>query len=292
MRQPMVNVVYVDRPFQKIYVDFLEPYVRSKSGNSYIFIVLDHLSKYVLLKPMSKATTKTVIKFLTTEVFHKFGVPETIMSDNGKQFVGKDFANFLEAYGVTHFKTGLYSPQANQSERVNQSILAAVRSYLEEDQRDWDANLSSIECALRSSIHSSIGMTPYFALFGVNMVTHGSVYRLARQLTSMKDPEFSAIPKANQLELVREEVRKNLEKSYRNRARKYNTRTREVKFYVGQEVYRRNHQLSDFSKNINAKLTKKYLKCRIVKPIGRCLHEIEDLKGKSLGVYHAKDLKQ
>ncbi|XP_075162837.1 uncharacterized protein LOC142235467 [Haematobia irritans] len=124
------------------------------------------------------------------------------------------------------------------------------------------------------------------------MVTHGSVYRLARKLDSMKDPEFSALPKSTKLELVRQEVGKRLEKSYRDRARKYNIRARKIKFFPGQEVYRRNHQLSDFSKNINAKLNRKYLKCRIVRAVGKCLYEIEDLKGKPLGVYHAKDLKQ
>lgn len=292
MQQPMGPEYKIDKPFQKIYVDFLGPYVRSKAGNSYIFIVLDHVTKFVLLKPMSKATSRNVIKFLTGEVFHKFGVPEIVMSDNGKQFVGKDFSNFLDVHGVIHYKTGLYSPQANASERVNQSILAAIRSYLDGDQREWDQNLSAIECALRSSVHSSIGMTPYFALFGTNMVTHGSVYRLAKQLSSMRDPEFNALPKATHLELVREEIRKNLEKSYKERSTKYNTRAREVKFYPGQEVFHRNHQLSDFGKNINAKLCQKYLKCRIVRAIGRSLYEIENLNGKPIGVYHARDLKQ
>lgn len=291
MQQPMEANVSFERPFQKVYVDFLGPYVRSKANNSYIFIVLDHFTKYVLLKPMSKATSRNVIKFLMDDVFHKFGVPEVLMSDNGQQFVGKDFTNFLESYGVKQFKTGVYSPQANQSERVNQSILSAIRSYLKDDQRDWDQNLSSIECALRSSVHSSIGMTPYFALFGTNMVTHGSVYRLAKQLECMSDPDFSALPKSSKLELVRNEVKKNLQKSYLDRSRKYNIRTRKVRFLPGQEVYHRNHQSSDFSKNINAKLCKKFVKCRIVRAVGNVLYEIEDLKGKSLGVYHVRDLK-
>lgn len=292
MQQPMRENIPFERPFQKVYIDFLGPYVRSRCNNSYIFIVLDHITKFVLLKPLAKATSKHVIKFLMDEVFHKFGVPEILMSDNGQQFVGKDFSNFLAAYGVKHFRTGLYAPQANQSERVNQSILSAIRSYLKDDQRDWDQNLSAIECALRSAVHSSTGMSPYFALFGNNMITHGSVYRLARQLEELNDPEFSALPKSLKIDLIRNEVKKNLERSYNDRARKYNIRARKVKFVPGQEIYYRNRQLSDFSKNINAKLCKKFVKCRIVRAVGNCLYEIEDLKGKSLGVYHVRDLKQ
>ncbi|XP_061396726.1 uncharacterized protein LOC133332344 [Musca vetustissima] len=32
--------------------------------------------------------------------------------------------------------------------------------------------------------------------------------------------------------------------------------------------------------------------CRIVKPVGKCLYEVEDLKGHPIGIFHAKDLKQ
>lgn len=60
----MGNEVVTQRPFQKIYIDFLGPYPRTKSGKAYIFIVLDHKTKYVLLKSMIKATVTQVTKFL------------------------------------------------------------------------------------------------------------------------------------------------------------------------------------------------------------------------------------
>lgn len=72
---------------------------------------------------MPKANSRKQIKFITEDVFHKFGVPEYLLSDNGKQFTGKDFKEYMEAFEVTLTRTGLYAPQANASERVNQSIL-------------------------------------------------------------------------------------------------------------------------------------------------------------------------
>lgn len=292
LRPPMGKESIIERPFQRIYVDFLGPYPRSKRGNSYIFIVLDHLSKFVLLKAMSKANTKNVVKFLIAEVFHKFGTPETIVSDNGQQFVSKEFADVINNFGIKHIRTATHSPQANASERVNQSILAAIRSYLRDDQRDWDKNLSEIECSLRSSVHSSIGVTPYFALFGMNMVNHGSIYELARKLHLLNDPECHVVPKPTKMELMRDKIRENLHQAYLKNEKKYNMRSRKVKFIPGQEIYRRSFQQSDFKNNFNAKLGSKFIKCRVVKPVGNCLYELEDLKGKSLGVFHGKDLKQ
>lgn len=165
----MRKQVITYRPFQKIYVDFLGPYPR----NVYIFIVLDHQTKFVLLRAMTKATTKYV---------NKFGVPEAIYSDNGKQFTSESFKDLLNKCGITHIKSAVYAPQANASERVNQSILSSIRKYLLTDQSKWDENLSRIECSLRNTVHSSIGTSPHFALFGYNMVTHAQAYEILRKL--------------------------------------------------------------------------------------------------------------
>ncbi|XP_043063215.1 uncharacterized protein LOC122319687 [Drosophila yakuba] len=67
--------VVTERPFQKLYIDFLGKYPRSKRGKAWIFVVADHFSKFTFLKAMNEATTSNVIEFLVQEVFFKFGVP-------------------------------------------------------------------------------------------------------------------------------------------------------------------------------------------------------------------------
>ncbi|KAI8114742.1 hypothetical protein CVS40_12913 [Lucilia cuprina] len=42
--------------------------------------------------------------------------------------------------------------------------------------------------------------------------------------------------------------------------------------------------------NLNSKLCKKFVKCRVVKRVGKSLYELENLAGRKVGVYHAKDL--
>ena len=130
MHKPLMgNQVITERPFQRLYIDFMGPYPRSKEGNTCLFVCLDHFSKFVFLKPMRKACATNVVKFLENEVFKIFGVPESLHSDNGKQFVSGVFRQFLEGFGVNHVKTGFYSPQANASERVHRSVLQMVRAY-------------------------------------------------------------------------------------------------------------------------------------------------------------------
>jgi len=109
---------------------------------------------------MREATSAGVIRFLRQEVFNKFGVPALLHSNNGKQFASKQFSEFLKEYGVKHIRTAVYSPQSNAAERVNQSVLNAIRAYLEDDHRDWDLYLSEIKCALRGAVHQATGVSP------------------------------------------------------------------------------------------------------------------------------------
>lgn len=291
LRPPMGQEVRTVRPFQKIYVDFLGPYPRSRSGNTSLFIVLDHQTKFVLLKALRKSSTKSIIKFLTDEVFHKFGVPETLHSDNGAQFTGKEFKELLQLYGINHMKTAIYSPQSNASERVNQSILTGIRSCLETDQSKWDEDISNIECALRASVHSSIGISPYFALFGHHMITHADVYKIARKLGVLEDGEVNIELKAQKMQSIREKIRQNLHKAYEKNVKTYDKRSKYTDFKPGQEVFRKNFTQSDFSKGLNAKLCKPWLKCRIRSKVGQNIYEIENLQGKLIGNVHAQHLK-
>lgn len=229
---------------------------------------------------MKEATTKNVIRLLVNDIFNKFGVPEIIHSDNGAQFVAKEFQQMIKAYNITHLRTAVYSPQSNASERVNQSVLAAIRAYLKEDHRDWDLYLSEIECALRTSVHSATGVSPFFALFGYHMFSSGHDYKLARKLSSLCDHELKELERSDKLAIIREKIKSNIHESYEKSAQRYNKRARNVRFVPGQEVYRRNTILSDFEKGRNSKFS-----------IGNNMYELETLQGKKIGIFHVKDIK-
>lgn len=293
LRPPMGLQVDVERPWQRVYVDFLGPYPRSKSGNVYLFVVLDKFTKFVLLKPMAKATASNSIKYIESELFHLFGVPESLLSDNGNQFRSKEFGSFLKRYGVTHITTATHSPQANASERVNRSILSAIRAYIDADHRDWDLRISAIGSALRNSVHDSTGFTPHYLLFGNHLVQHGSAFKLLRKLGALQEDCVNVLSPSDFKNLVHERVVDNLRQAHATHEKAYNTRSREVNFIVGQEVFRRVFAQSNFSKGFNAKLGKQWQKARIAKKQGTCMYILEDLQGNAIPFpYHAKDIRQ
>lgn len=291
LRPPMGKQMCVDRPWQRICIDLIGPYPRSTTGNSFALVVLDQLTKYVLIKPLRKATTESVGSFLESEVFHVYGVPEFVHSDNGSQFTSKKFGELMGNYGIQHTFTALYSPHANPSERVNRSIVSAIRAYIREDQRTWDVYISSIASAIRNTVHLATKHTPHRLIFGSNLITHGSIYRLLRELDCSYGDEPSIVPPTDRLRLLYAKVQENLRGAHAKYARTYNVRSRVNSFEPGQRVFRRNFILSSKSDAFNAKLAPKFVPCHIVRKIGSSHYDVTDGVRGRVGTYHAKDLR-
>jgi hypothetical protein len=287
---PMVSHMQSERAFQMLYADLIGPYPRSSAGNIGALVVLDHLTKFIFTLPIKSMKTTPLLTYFENNIFHIFGVPEKLLTDNGSQFTCHKFENFLSKYGVKHMLTAFYAPQANASERVNRSLLAGVRAYIKQDQRKWDENLSAITCALRASFHQSINNTPYFLTFGQQMITHGSTYELLRKINLLNDGSDTLDKPAN-IRLAREKAIDIIEKSFKCNAQRYNLRTRIIKFNPGQTVYRKTFYLSDKANAFNAKLAPKYVKCKIIKQVSNSTYELEDMVTKKRGIFHTKDLK-
>lgn len=288
----MGRAFVAERPFQHLYVDLLGPYPRSKAGNTTIVIVLDQLTKFVWLKALPRATTNAIINFVEPEVFQMVGASESMLSDNGVQFVSKEWKTLLERYGVRHILTASHSPQANASERVNRSILASIRAYVEGDQTCWDVHLAAIASALRNATHSTTGHSPFYAVYGQHMIQHAGAYQLLRNLQSLPTSDVEVVTDADHREALHRTIRENLEKARKRNERTYNTRTRDVQFSPGQEVYLRNFAQSDASRNFNAKLGKQWCPARIVRRQGANIYVVEKRDGTKIKVtYHAKDIR-
>lgn len=202
----MGNYHVVIRPWQQLYIDLLGPYPRTKNGNKYIFIVLDKYTKYILLKPLNEANSSKIMSFLKEQVFYNFSVPEWVFSDNGKQFTSKCFEDFLKGFGVKHMYTPKYSPQANASERVNRSILSAIRAYIKSDHRKWDEHLAEIRLSLVNTVHTSSGFSPHYLVYGQHMITNGQNYELLKELVELDQNQINLIKAGDRLSVAQEIV--------------------------------------------------------------------------------------
>jgi hypothetical protein len=69
--------------------------------------------------------------------------------------------------GIQQIFTTAYHPQGNgKTERINRVVNAAMRSYIDSNNKDWDMHISGVMNAINTSQHETTGHTPYALLFG------------------------------------------------------------------------------------------------------------------------------
>lgn len=286
-RTPMGKFREASRPFEIVYIDFVGPLPRSKSGNVFLFVVVDGFSKFVHTHPMRTATAQATVKCLREHIFLLFGTPRYLVSDNGSQFTSSIFKKFLEEFKITSWYTARYHPQANATEAANKTVETAMRAYLkdEDNHRTWDLHLNEITCAINTAKHTSTNFSPYFVLFGVHMCTSGSDY------LTPQDPELPIANLPEHRSKIWKMVQTSLKKNYEQNKKRYDLRSRMITYEVGDSVWVKNRIKSNATKGIISKLTPKYRKCTIRRKVGTNSYEVSDVDGNSLGIFNTDSFK-
>jgi transposase InsO family protein len=119
----MVRTKFPDAPWQDLALDLLGPLPTGES----LLIVVDYFSRYFEVVIMKKVTSERVIKGLEP-IFARHGLPVSITSDNGTQFVSEEFENYLSENEIEHRTVTPLWPQANgEVERQNRNLLKAMK---------------------------------------------------------------------------------------------------------------------------------------------------------------------
>ncbi|XP_020207473.1 uncharacterized protein LOC109792469 [Cajanus cajan] len=99
-------------------------------------IVGDELFKHGISTPL--------LKCLTTPQA-AFGIPHSLITDNGMQFIAQSFDDFLRELGIKHLPTSVEHPQTNgQAEAANKVILRELKKRLGNAKGQWADELPSI----------------------------------------------------------------------------------------------------------------------------------------------------
>src|SRR5882724_13366750 len=108
----------------------------------------------------------------TAELFRKHiwklhGTPQHTVSDQGSIFNSKFLHRLYEILGIKpHLSTAFHPQTEGQTKRVNQNLEQYLRLYTTYMQDDWATMLDIAEFQYNNNVHSSTGMTPFFANYG------------------------------------------------------------------------------------------------------------------------------
>lgn len=170
-RAPM-GIVETGVPMERIATDILGELPRTNAGNRYILVVSDYFTKWTESFAMPNMEAQTVAKILVEEVIARFGVPNQIHSDQGRQYESQLFQELCQLLRIQKTRTTPYHPQSDgMVERFNKTLATMLSTYVNEFHSDWDEYLPYVMQAYRSAVHETTGYTPNFLMLGREVST-------------------------------------------------------------------------------------------------------------------------
>lgn len=156
--------------WKDISVDFVVELPKSRLDNlecTNIMVVTDRLTKqrhYIATDSIDAITTA---KLFYRHIFKLHGLPDTITSDRGTQFISVLWKRLCERLGIIRQLSSAFHPETDgQSENSNQIMEQYLRAYCNYLQTDWAEWLPAAEFAANNHTSETTQVTPFFATYG------------------------------------------------------------------------------------------------------------------------------
>ena len=161
-------------PFAVWGLDMVGPLRTGRSGFTHVLVAVDKFTKWIEAKPIKSLDTGTAVSFIRELIF-RYGVPHSIITDNGSNFDSEEFRAFCDSQGTRVDYASVAHPQSNgQAERANGLILKGLKPRLMRDLKHaagaWVDELPSVLWGLRTTPNRSTGRTPFFLVYGAEAV--------------------------------------------------------------------------------------------------------------------------
>jgi len=115
----------------------------SSKGHKFVLVATDYFNKWVEAIPLKIASSTNVIEYIQEHIIYRFGVPQSITTNQGKMFTSKEFEDFATSTSFKLINSSPYYAQANgQAEASNQILIKIIKKKIRENRKRWHSVLS------------------------------------------------------------------------------------------------------------------------------------------------------
>jgi hypothetical protein len=258
-----------ERRWKDISVDFVTELPESE-GCTNIMVVVDRLTKYRHLIPCREITAAAVGRLFYRHVWVDHGLPETIISDRGTQFVSAFYDELCKQLRIEPRLSSAHHPETDgQTERANAVMEQVLRAYTNYQQDDWVNWLPSAQFEANNTVSESTKVSPFLANTGqhprMGFEPPTRIVRRPYQALQALEANRMIEKMADIQQLVREEMTwaQALQEEYANRKR-----SPAPAYQVGDMVWldARNIRTKRPSKKLDSKALGKYRISKVISP--------------------------
>ena len=237
-KAPLQPIPAVQEPFSRIIVDCVGPLPKTRSGNQYLLAIMCASTRFPEAISLRNIKAKTIVKALI-KFFTLVGLPSSVQSDQGSNFMSRVFQEVMHKLGITQYKSSAHHPQSQGAlERWHQTLKTMMGIYCFETEKDWDEGIPLLLFAARESVRESLGFSPFELVFGHTV--RGPLKLRKEKLFSGGSEPINLLQYVSDFrtKLVRacELARANLSSSQKSRKKKYDVDAVECNFKPGEKV--------------------------------------------------------
>jgi hypothetical protein len=153
--------------WEDISMDFIVGLPNTSKRHDSIWVIVDRLTKTAhFLSVQTTYNAKKYAEIYMDQIVRLHGVPKTIISDHGAQFIARFWEQLQHALGTKLIQSSAYHPQTDgQTERVNKILEDMLRACVLQYDKNWDKCLPLAEFSYNNSYQASIKMALFEALY-------------------------------------------------------------------------------------------------------------------------------
>jgi exodeoxyribonuclease III len=165
---PIMKYSKIRRPLDRVHIDLTGPLPRTQGGYRFILVIKDYLTKHVWLVPLKTKGALEVAEAFVRHFVCTAGIPETVVSDRGNEFVNSLLRDVAKILGINRISTTPYMPRSDGFvENHNKTMKDQLFNYCDTlKQDDWNIYLPTVQLQYNTTVSLATGYTPYMLMHG------------------------------------------------------------------------------------------------------------------------------
>ncbi|XP_049363322.1 uncharacterized protein LOC125828061 [Solanum verrucosum] len=137
----------------------------ASNGHRFILVAINYFKKWVEASTYKVVTKKVVADFVHNNIVRRFGIPESIITDNAANLNNDLMRGTCERFKIVHRNSTVYQPLMNGAVEVANKNIKKILRKIVDNHRQWHEKLTYDLLGYRTTIRTSTRATPYMLVY-------------------------------------------------------------------------------------------------------------------------------